>query len=77
MNVHEIKKINELSERIETLINDREFLPTSDYQACMEAIIMDAISYGRQQNEYPSLALTAQQHANPDKFILDVVKGQQ
>lgn len=44
-NIKDIKKQTELYNRIDSL--DKQSMSQSDYQAVLEAIIMDAINYGR------------------------------
>ncbi len=47
MTKQDILKEAELSSRILKLINDVDDLTTSDLQGAIQAVIMDAIQYGR------------------------------
>jgi len=47
MNNQDVFKVMELSDRIQSIVNDKDELTTGDYQGCIEAVIMQAIQYGR------------------------------
>lgn len=48
MDIKTIRKINALSTRVLDLMNDKDELTQSDLQGCIDAIIMDAMQYGKE-----------------------------
>lgn len=47
--IKDVLKISELSSRIIELTENLDDITTSDLQGCIDAVIMDAIRYGREK----------------------------
>ena len=47
ISVDDVRKVSELSNKLQEIVSLQGELTTSDYQGALEAVILQAISYGK------------------------------